>query len=68
MVKNIKQIDFRNQELEHCCICGKALSEEDAIIDEHDEAWCPECLHEALTMYKNLSEQMKAEKRNRNGR
>lgn len=62
-MSNTKQIDFRERHVEHCCICGKEMSEDEAILDEHDETWCPECLNEALARYESMIEQMKAEKR-----
>ena len=57
-----RKIDFQAQEYEHCHICGKALSEDEAIMDEHDEVWCQDCLNEAIRRYEATIEKMKEEK------
>lgn len=57
------ELNFRDSHIEHCFICGKALSENEVITDELDQTWCKECLNEALEKYDKLIEQMKQEKR-----
>lgn len=68
MSGNTKVLDFKNGGVEHCCICGKALSDDEAILDEHDETWCADCLHEAVERYQKMIEQMKKEARERYGK
>ena len=63
MAKKTRALDFRSHYIEHCCICGKALPEDEVILDEHDGAWCSECLHEVCDRYQKLIEQIKKEKR-----
>ena len=61
-MSNTKHIDF-TAELEHCTICGCPLSEDEMIIDEHDNCWCDKCLREFNQRLDKLVEQMRKEKR-----
>jgi len=62
-------IDFRphlkEQELEHCCICGKALipGKDEILIDENDEVWCAECTEEFALRMDKIYEDMKKRKK-----
>ena len=62
-------IDFRQhlkeEELEHCCICGKALipGKDEILIDENDEVWCAECLEEFALRMDKIYEDMKKRKK-----
>ena len=63
MAKKTHELDFKNNHIEHCFICGKALSEDEVITDELDQTWCKDCLDEAISRYDEIIEQMKKEKR-----
>jgi len=60
-MSNTIPLDFQSQTYEHCHICGKALSDDEVFIDEHDEVWCQDCLAEAYRRYEEMIEQMKEE-------
>ena len=62
-MSDTKKLDFHAQEYEHCHICGKALSDDEVLMDEHDEVWCQDCLDEAIRRYESVIEAMKEEKR-----
>lgn len=61
-------IDFRQhlkeQELEHCCICGKPLipGKDEILIDEYDDVWCYECNEEFARRIEAVYNEMKKEK------
>lgn len=56
---------LKEQELEHCCICGKLLipGKDEILIDENDEVWCAECLEEFALRMDKIYEDMKKRKK-----
>ena len=56
---------LKGQELEHCCICGKALvpGKDEILIDENDDVWCAECNEEFALRMDAIYEDMKKRKK-----
>ena len=56
---------LKERELEHCCICGKPLiqGKDEILIDENDDVWCAECIHEFALRMDKIYEDMKKEKK-----